>query len=597
MIVNENNFFKVLDFLKTKDDLALDTETTGLLFEDKLFSIIISFGEVGNLGGYYFNFNTDIDVDGNLPSCVLPRHWIGCLGALFADPGKTWYLHNAVFDLGMLLKEGVCLLGTIHCTLTTERIIRNNLPSYSLSKLVQNYQIGEKLEDKVKKYITKHRLFTKQEVPGKTRTDRKPHYNKVPFDMIVEYGLKDAELTFKLGRRQRQYINKNQMLIPVATNERKLSSVCAAMCFLGIKLDTAYTKQMFDKQTEELEDLKRQFSSETETTFTRSTKNLLDTFQKFGLRVPLTSKGNPSFSSTVLENINHPIPKLILKIRKLEKFIGTYYSSFLYYKDSRDIIHPSMHQAGTETGRFSYSMPNLQNVPKNPEIRRCFTARNDDYQLVGIDYDQQEYRIMADRAGEKSLIDMVMYEGVDVHTATAKMMDVSRTVAKTVNFMLLYGGGAQKLADTLNISLEEAQVLKNLYFSKLPQIGKFINKVKATGANFGYIHNFLHRRFSCKKDDTNKLPNHLIQGSGADVIKIAMVRLYEYLLPKKSNMILQVHDELLFEIHKREMDILPKIKEIMCDAYQPKNGLELSVEDTFYKNWGEELGQETRNVI
>ena len=189
MIVSESNFFKVLDFLKSKDDLALDTETTGLLFEDKLFSIIISFGDDGRMGGYYFNFNTDIDVEGNLPPRILPRHWIGCLGTLFADPDKTWYLHNAVFDLGMLLKEGVCLLGTIHCTLTTERIIRNNLPSYSLSKLVQNYQIGEKLEDKVKKYITKHRLFTKQEVPGKTRTDRKPHYNKVPFDMIVELSL------------------------------------------------------------------------------------------------------------------------------------------------------------------------------------------------------------------------------------------------------------------------------------------------------------------------------------------------------------------------------------------------------------------------
>jgi DNA polymerase-1 len=121
--------------------------------------------------------------------------------------------------------------------------------------------------------------------------------------------------------------------------------------------------------------------------------------------------------------------------------------------------------------------------------------------------------------------------------------------------------------------------------------------VKSTGQTHGYVHNFLHRKFSCTRDTSYKLPNHLIQGSGADVIKVAMVKLYEYLLPKKSNMILQVHDELLFEIHKRELDIIEDIKDIMTNVYPSKNGIKLSVEETYYKSWGEPHGQEARDIV
>ena len=597
MIVNENNFFEVLEYLKQKDDLSLDTETTGLLFEDRLFSIIISCFGSNKVQNYYFSFNAS-PLEGDSVPC-LDKNLLACLGTLFADPSKVWYIHNANFDLVMLLKEGVCIMGTVHCTLGTERIIHNILPSYSLAKLCKKYHLGEKLEDKVKKYITKHKLFTKIAVPGKAREQRKPHYDQVPFDMISEYGMQDGELTFILGRKQRQFIRRpeNELLVKVAANERKLSHVCAAMSYLGIKLDTDYTQSMFDKESKLLDDLKAQYKDSLAADFSRSSRDLLQVFRKNGLKVPLTSRGNPSFNSEVLSEIDHPLPRLILDIRKREKFLGTYYSSFLYYKDSNDLIHPYMHQAGTETGRFSYSSPNLQNVPKNSVVRKCFIPRNDDYFLVGIDYDQQEYRIMADRAGEHSLIKMVMEEGVDVHTATAKMMGVDRVTAKTINFMLLYGGGAKKLAETLKVSVQKAQSLKNLYFSRLPAIGKFINKVKSTGQTHGYVHNFLHRKFSCTRDTSYKLPNHLIQGSGADVIKVAMVKLYEYLLPKKSNMILQVHDELLFEIHKRELDIIEDIKDIMTNVYPSKNGIKLSVEETYYKSWGEPHGQEARDIV
>jgi DNA polymerase-1 len=297
-----------------------------------------------------------------------------------------------------------------------------------------------------------------------------------------------------------------------------------------------------------------------------------------------------------LGKIDNPIVSQILAIREHEKYIGTYYSSFLHYSKLDGRIHCNLNQAGTETGRFSSSNPNMQNCPKEDDeeyvsapysVRKCFIP-DDDALFYMIDYDQMEYRLLLDYAGEKSLITQVN-DGVDVHQATASMMGVSRKIAKTLNFMLLYGGGAAKLATALGVPLNKALELKALYFSRLPNIAKFVKQVIQVGGERGYIHNNYGRRCHImNSDDAYILPNHLIQGTGADVIKFAMVHAYDYLnlVNARTKILLNVHDELLIQTYSDELHHVDKIHSIMQTIYKSKNGLDLTCSMAHsYKSW------------
>jgi DNA polymerase-1 len=192
-----------------------------------------------------------------------------------------------------------------------------------------------------------------------------------------------------------------------------------------------------------------------------------------------------------------------------------------------------------------------------------------------------------DYAGEEKLISEIN-AGKDVHQATADEIGCTRTQAKTINFMLLYGGGGQKLADMLKISLMEAYTLRKKYFSRLPKVRHLINLVQSVGKHRGYIWNWLGRHYHISSPDyAYVLMNHLIQGGCADVVKIAMVQVHEFLKGYKSRMLLQVHDELLFEIHESELYLVPRLKEIMESVYKPRNGLRLTCSvDHSWRSWG-----------
>jgi DNA polymerase-1 len=271
-----------------------------------------------------------------------------------------------------------------------------------------------------------------------------------------------------------------------------------------------------------------------------------------------------------------------------------------------------MNQGGTQTGRFSYSAPNLQNVPKEAVegkdfyVRKCFVPRPG-YCFVMIDYDQQEYRLMVDLAGENELIKKIN-GGLDVHTATAEMMGVDRTTAKTINFMLLYGGGHEKLAKALGITNLRAKELKGRYFRTLPKVERFIKETKIGGELLGLVTNWMMRRYYLfDKGKAYILPNHIIQGGCADVIKSAMVKISTFLEASNylTHMLVQVHDELLFEVHESELHLVPKFKEIMESIYKPMRGLHLTCGvDHSWESWGSidkvrglPFGKETRDSI
>jgi DNA polymerase-1 len=234
---------------------------------------------------------------------------------------------------------------------------------------------------------------------------------------------------------------------------------------------------------------------------------------------------------------------------------------------------------------MSYSNPNLQNIPKEDEpedltkpyiVRESFIPR-DGYHFVSLDYDQVEYRLMLDYAGEMKVIRRVL-EGEDLHQVMADMVGVSRKIAKTLNFAVLYGSGSDNIAKMLGISSSQASELKLQYFGRLPKVSNFISRVKSVGRARGYIVNWMGRR--CHLDNRKfayRLPNHLIQGGAADVIKQAMIVNADYLRRKRSFMTVQIHDDILHEIHNSELDIVPDIKKIMESVYTPKNGMKLTV--------------------
>ena len=587
--INDNDKMrKAVSRLLQSKVISLDTETTGVEFYDRIFSVILFTSDYS----FYFNFN-------ELTEVYLEKESFSLFAPLFDNPDIKWFIHNAIFDLAMIRKEGFDIKGRVYCTMTLERVIKNSRPNFSLDALAKDYGLPQKLGDEIKECINKNKFFTKFKIRGKDTHVKKLHFDFVPQPLMEKYGHLDGEICYLLGQKQRREIISDN-LKEIGKSETSLTPVVVDMYMRGIKLDLDYCQAQFDKETEEIHNLKQSFLAQFKVLYSKSRLVLSSLFHKNNLKVPLTSKGNPSFTAEVLENIDHPLPKLILDIKKKEKFVGTYYSTYLT-SHCDAVIRPFPKQSGTETGRFSYQSPNLQNVPRGSFLRRCFIPREDHF-FVMIDYDQQEYRLLADLSCEASLIEQVL-SGKDVHTATAELMGVDRTTAKTINFALLYGAGSANLAKLLGVSLAKAEALKEKYFKSLPRISSFIKRTIKEAKEKKHIRNFLGRKLHVKKNREFVAVNHLIQSSGADVVKLSMSRLHDFLSDYRSAMVLQVHDEIIFEVHHTEIGIIPHLKKIMESVYKPQHGLNLTCSVGYsYTSWGDKHegapdGKKTRDYF
>lgn len=589
MIVSRENLEGVVEKLTT-GTYALDTETSGLRAHhgDRLFSLILSTsGPALDAQTYYFNFQAYAEL---AEGWVLPRkQTLAMLGRVFANSSNTYFLQNAKFDLAMLAREGVELAGRIYDTEVMGRLLYNRHMKYSLDSLVK--EIGMEKSGEVEEYIAKHKLFTWVESPGKEKKSKWPHYDKVPFAIMSRYGEQDGSITLALGHHQRRELTKWAEIIPgrklesLIQTEADLVKTCFAMEETGIRIDKGYCETAYAYETAQMHTHAKEFKELSGVPLLDSRLVLAKAFTAAGEKYPLTEKGNPSFTDEVLEGFTTPLAQVLRNYRTAVKRGNTYFANFLYYADAGDRIHPNMRQAGTDTGRMSYSNPNLQNVPKEDEgefpIRRSFVPDSPDHLLVAIDYNQMEYRMLLEYAKEAGVIRKILDEGMDVHQATADTMGVDRKAAKTLNFLLLYGGGAQKLADEIGTTLGQAQELKEKYFDRLPGVRKFSQGVARRANTRGYIFNWAGRvcHFPLMMNPrTGKLdrfayrgPNHLIQGGCADVVKIAMNQCHEYLRDKRTKMLLQVHDEILFSVPRSEMEIVPALRKIMESAYPARH--------------------------
>lgn len=584
IIVTKGTLPEISKRLMTEKVLAIDTETTGLRAYQghRVFSIIIT----SEVASYYFNLNHDPDHLGGVASsiCTFRPEDLAFIGFLLDRKEVTFYAHNAKFDIHMLsfVFMNCEFKARIVCTEATARLINNTLPNYKLASLGK--LIGHEKDDSVEKYISKHKLYTNVDV-GKKKPRQDKHYNLVPFDIISNYGMQDGIVTLHLGKHienrildlSKQFI---EMGLPdikqVFNQEIALTKVLYRMEKKGVKIDVEYCKEAYEYHIAESRLAAEVFYCITGIDFQDSPTVLRKAYEAAGYKTALTPKGNPTFADKVLPD--DKLSALVRKYRKNYKKAITYYRNLIDLADENGFIHCDFKQSGALTGRMSCMSPNLQNIPKRGEddskypVRRAFIPFDDN--VLGLfDYDQMEYRKLLDDANEKTIINAILNDGLEVHSATAKEMDVNRDEAKTLNFKLLYGSGAKAVGIDLGISLQAAKALIYKYFFKLPRVKGLLQAIKTTSKSRGYIVNFMGRMLLCGPNDDYKMPNHYIQGSCGDTVKAAMIKIDSIILENnlKSYMILQVHDELILYIYPEEKHLFKDIPEIMERAYKHKN--------------------------
>lgn len=575
MQVTKQNLSEVLAEIDSLPDgslVSLDTETYGVNFEHTLFSLQISTKE----SDYFFLYDM---IPGANPDYILDREEIKSYS--FWEKDLIYAIHNAKFDLTRLHHEGIDVTKLkVFCTMASERLVKNNMWGKGVFTL--------------KGCCARHKVEAKDDAVEAWFKENKEakDYSEVPYDLMYEYGIQDTRSTLQLAISQQEKLQTME-LSELASIEANLTTVLADTEITGIRIDNDYTKKAKIHEIANSKKYRENFYNISGREFMDSVIELPKVFESQGVKLKKNKfTGNYILDKTTLQAMDHPLAECVLNIRKSESLISVY-SNLITYSDPCSMVHFSANQSGTDTGRMSYTRPAMQTIPKEDSepysARRCFIPR-EGFDFFMMDYDQQEYRVMLDYAAEMSMIEAIS-KGEDVHQATADMVGVSRVQAKTLNFAILYGSGINRIAEMLNIPYEKAKDLRNSYFKRLPNVASFIKRVRTVGEQRRYIYSWSKRRFYI--DDAKwayKLPNHLIQGSCADIIKSAMVEIAALLRTSEhgSRIVLQVHDELLFEIHKSEHHFVPKIKKIMESIYPAKNNVTLTVGvDMSETSWAE----------
>ena len=457
------------------------------------------------------------------------------------------------------------------------------------------------------------KFFNHQMIAYKDTVKKGENFSNVDLDKACQYAGEDALITYKLYFKLLDELKNKECshLIDLASNmEFTFTDTLIYMENNGIKIDTEFFKGLKVKTSDKLQGLTRDIYEQAGTEFNiNSTKQLgVILFETLELPVGKKTKTGYSTNEAVLLGLKdaHPIISLLLEYREMYKLKSTYIDPLLELalsmKDNR--IHTSFLQTGTATGRLSSKNPNLQNIPVKSEagreIRGGFVA-NEGKVLIGIDYSQIELRLLAHYSKDPALLE-AFNGGLDIHTQTAVKIfgeeeaKEKRNVAKSINFGLLYGMGSRKLGDTLGIPAKEAKVYIDSYFEAFATVKDFLKSIEDYALENGYVETLLRHRRYFDFDNANGMQrpmflreavNTVFQGSAADLIKLSMVEIFKkYKDSDEVKMLLQIHDELIFEVDEDKADDFAKeLKEIMEKIYTLEIPLDVSV--SIGKNWGE----------
>ncbi|GAA7837884.1 DNA polymerase I [Helicobacter pylori] len=442
----------------------------------------------------------------------------------------------------------------------------------------------------------------------------------IPHEKIKDFKTKSKaekleQLDMELNALKRlcEYFEKGGLeegLLALAREvETPFMKVLMGMEFQGFKIDAPYFKHLEQEFKDELHVLERQILDLIGADFNLNSPKQLSEILYEKLELP-KNKSHSTDEKSLLKILDkHPSIALILEYRELNKLFNTYTTPLLRLKDKDDKIHTTFIQTGTATGRLSSHSPNLQNIPvRSPKgllIRKGFIASSKEYCLLGVDYSQIELRLLAHFSQDKDLIDAFL-KGRDIHLETSKALfgeDLAkekRSIAKSINFGLVYGMGSKKLSETLNIPLNEAKSYIEAYFKRFPSIKDYLNRMKEeilkTSKAFTLLGRYRVFDFTGANDyiKGNYLRegvNAIFQGSASDLLKLGMLKVSERFKNNPSvRLLLQVHDELIFEIEeKNALELQQEIQRILNDEVYP---LRVPLETSAFiaKRWNELKG-------
>jgi len=594
VIDTEKKLSDLVKALNKAKIISFDTETTST--EEMQADIVGISLAVKEGEGYYIPI-------GHIAGNNLPlKQVIDALKEPMTNPKIGKVAHNAKYDYIILAKAGLYVTPLTFDTMLAEFIIDPSSRHLGLKNLAF-VKLGEEMT-----HI--------EELIGKGK--KQISMAEVAIESVAPYAVADAETTLRLmpiTEKELKRVNGEKLLQEI---DLPLTPVLADMEMTGISLDLPFFEKMSKELTKRLGEIEKQVYEMVGKPFNiNSTQQLSDVlFKTLGLEPPdknnKTASGHYSTAAGVLDELSgkHPVVDLILENRELSKIKSTYVDALPPAVDSKGRVHTSYSQIGAVTGRLSSNNPNLQNIPIRTEtgrkVRNGFIAGKGNV-LLSVDYSQIELRIVAHMAQDEGML-AAFRADEDIHATTAgAIYGVSpeavtkemRRHAKAINFGLIYGMSAFGLTRSTDLTLSEAETFVKTYFTKFPGVKQYLDGIKKQAASQGYVETLLGRKryfpalqskqnVQIKNREEREAINAPIQGTAADIMKIAMLRIPNALAKAglKGKMLLQVHDELVLECPKAELKETARVvQETMANAYELD--IPLSTEARYGENWGE----------
>ncbi|CUZ95026.1 DNA polymerase I [Serratia marcescens] len=563
-ILDEATFTDWLARLKKADVFAFDTETDGL---DTLTANLIglSFAIAPGEAAYLPVAHDYLDAPAQLDRAYV----LEALKPLLEDEKALKVGQNLKFDMSLLARYGIEMRGIAYDTMLESYVLDSVGGRHDMDSLADRY-LG-------------HKTITFEEIAGKGKNQLR--FNQIALEQAAPYAAEDADVTLQLHLAMWPQLKQSAELLTVFNEiEMPLLPVLSHIERTGVLIDPAILSAHSQELAKRLAELEAQAHELAEEPFNLASTKQLQAILYEKQKLPVLKKtpgGAPSTNEEVLAELalDYPLPKVILEYRGLAKLKTTYTDKLpLMINPVSGRVHTSYHQAVTATGRLSSSDPNLQNIPvRNEEgrrIRQAFIAP-EGYRIVAADYSQIELRIMAHLSQDEGLL-KAFAEGKDIHRATAsevfgvpldKVTGEQRRSAKAINFGLIYGMSAFGLARQLGIPRGEAQRYMDLYFERYPGVLDYMERTRQQASEQGYVSTLDGRRLYLpdvrssnamrRKAAERAAINAPMQGTAADIIKRAMIEVDAWLQGQEKPLvraIMQVHDELVFEVHESVID-------------------------------------------
>ena len=596
LIKNEKEIDKWIKEAEEHGELAIDTETSSLdAHQAELVGISLS-TKIGRACYIPIGHKSD--------ECLKKEVVLKKLKPLLEDKSVKKIGQNIKFDFIVLYKQDIKM---------------NSMEDTMLMSYVLDAGKNRHNMDTLSEIHLNHKTITFKEMVGTGK--KEINFSEVELQKAMEYAAEDADITYRLYKIFNKNLKTEKLTNIYEIFEKPLIEILALMEIEGIRIDSEFLKNLSEKFEKKIKNLEKQIFKISKKEFNIGSPKQLGEIIYNDLKIAglkKTRKGSFATSASVLEDLafkGNQFPQLILDWRQVSKLKNTYSDSLPEHINPKTKrVHTSFLLAATTTGRLASSDPNLQNIPIKSEdgkdIRKAFIAKNG-FTLVSADYNQIEMRILADLADVKEL-KKAFKNNEDIHSLTASQVfniDIKkvdqdmRRKAKAINFGIIYGISQYGLAKQIMVSNNEAEEFLNSYFLKFPEIKDYMNATIKFCRKSGYVNNIFGRRshfngindknFNVRNFQERAAINAPIQGSASELMRIAMIRLsnkFNNIKDIKTKMLLQIHDELIFEVPKTELKRINNIiKEEMTGVVKSdlhSFSIPLTVDINFGENWG-----------